>query len=104
MDPTYFCYWLKGFFEISDSNELTPKQVQIIRDHIDLVFNKVTPDRRPAVKGLDLSKTMFQPNHLINTQPIEPGKLCSPNTPICQPAIDKVTFGDPEPGQVTVYC
>jgi hypothetical protein len=45
MDTTTFCYWLKGFFEISDTNKLNEKQVQIIRDHLDLVFNKVTPDR-----------------------------------------------------------
>lgn len=45
MDSQNFCYWLKGFFEISSSNELTEKQTQIIRDHLDLVFNKVTPNR-----------------------------------------------------------
>jgi hypothetical protein len=39
-----FAYWLHGFFEISDSNKLTEKQVQIIKDHLDLVFKKVTPD------------------------------------------------------------
>lgn len=44
MDATSFAYWLHGFFEISDSNSLTEKQVQIIKDHLDLVFNKVTPD------------------------------------------------------------
>lgn len=45
MTTENFTYWLKGFFEISDSNNLTEKQVQIIKDHLDLVFNKVTPDR-----------------------------------------------------------
>lgn len=45
MSPEQFTYWLKGFFEISDTNNLSEKQVQIIRDHLDLVFNKVTPDR-----------------------------------------------------------
>lgn len=39
-----FAFWLHGFFEISDSNSLTEKQVQIIKDHLNLVFNKVTPD------------------------------------------------------------
>ena len=43
MSPDSFCYWLNGFFEISDQKELTPQQVQIIKDHLDLVFKKVTP-------------------------------------------------------------
>lgn len=44
-DPLHFAYWLKGFFEIGNSNKLTEIQVQIIKDHLDLAFNKVTPDR-----------------------------------------------------------
>lgn len=46
MNPEAFTYWLKGYFEISDSNHLTSNQVQIIRDHLDLVFAKVTPERK----------------------------------------------------------
>lgn len=45
MTPEQFTYWLKGFFEISNSEELTPTQVLIVKDHLNLVFNKVTPDR-----------------------------------------------------------
>lgn len=45
MTPENFTYWLQGFFEISDSKKLDEKQVQIIKDHLALVFNKVTPDR-----------------------------------------------------------
>jgi hypothetical protein len=45
MTPEQFIYWQKGFFEISESNILSEKQVQIIKDHLDLCFNKVTPDR-----------------------------------------------------------
>ena len=40
-----FTYWLQGFFEISDAKKLDEKQVQVIKDHLNLVFNKVTPDR-----------------------------------------------------------
>jgi len=101
MTTDQFTYWLQGFLEISDAKKLNEKQVQIIKDHLDLVFTKVTPDRRPAIKGLDLSKQMFQPNHLINVQPNEPGKLCSPSAPICQPSDGGVTFEEPI---VTVYC
>lgn len=34
-----FCYWLQGFFELQGTNEaLTTEQVQIIRNHLKLVF------------------------------------------------------------------
>lgn len=51
MDSEKFTYWLKGYFEISDSNNLSPTQVQIIRDHLDLVFTKVTPERKYGGHG-----------------------------------------------------
>jgi hypothetical protein len=49
MLPSEFVFWLWGYFEISDSNNLSPQQVQIIRDHLALVFEKVTPDRNTPV-------------------------------------------------------
>jgi hypothetical protein len=55
MSPESFTYWLQGYFEISDSNNLSPQQVQIIRDHLALVFEKVTPDR----SGHELLDTEF---------------------------------------------
>jgi len=44
MTPEQFVYWLQGFFEIQESTTLSRKQVQIINDHLQLVFNKVTPN------------------------------------------------------------
>lgn len=49
MTPENFTYWLQGFFEISDAKELDETQVQIIKDHLNLVFNKVTPNRKPEL-------------------------------------------------------
>jgi hypothetical protein len=113
MTTDQFTYWLQGFLEISDAKKLNEKQVQIIKDHLDLVFNKVTPDRNkektekenPLDNLLDIQSKMFNPNyfnpnHLINIQPNEPGVLCSPNAPICHTS-DRPTFEEP---QVTVYC
>jgi hypothetical protein len=37
-----FAFWLNGYFELGGEN-LSPQQVQIIKDHLALVFNKVTP-------------------------------------------------------------
>ena len=44
MDAQQFCYWLQGYFEISGSDKLTKEQIQIIRDHLQLVFKKETPN------------------------------------------------------------
>jgi hypothetical protein len=50
MDATNFAYWLQGFFEVSDAKTLDKEQVQIIKDHLNLVFNKVTPNRNELPK------------------------------------------------------
>lgn len=42
--PEQFCYWFKGFLEVADPEKLNAKQLQIVKDHLDLVFNKVTPN------------------------------------------------------------
>lgn len=44
MTAETFAYWLKGHFELNNSDELTPQQVKIIKEHLNLVFNKVTPN------------------------------------------------------------
>lgn len=47
MNTENFVYWLQGFLELrEDDKPLTPKQVQIIKDHLALVFTKETPDRK----------------------------------------------------------
>lgn len=43
MSPQDFCFWLHGFFELSGKDELTPEQQKMVREHLDLVFEKVTP-------------------------------------------------------------
>ncbi|MDX1471902.1 MAG: hypothetical protein R3213_10430 [Flavobacteriaceae bacterium] len=54
MSPESFCYWLNGLFELSDVQELTPKQVEIIKEHLALVFNKVTSSKtRFCVNTID---------------------------------------------------
>lgn len=36
-----FCFWLHGYIELG--GELTPDKIQIIKDHLGLVFKKETP-------------------------------------------------------------
>lgn len=44
MTPEQFTYWLQGFMETADPKSIDEKQTRIIKDHLDLVFNKVTPE------------------------------------------------------------
>ncbi len=54
MTPENFVYWLQGYFEISDGCNplmrapglLGGDQIQIIRDHLKLVLEKKTPDKK----------------------------------------------------------
>lgn len=44
MNELSFAYWLQGYFELTDSGQpLSAQQVQVIKDHLELVFKKVTP-------------------------------------------------------------
>jgi len=38
MKAQEFAYWLQGFFEIADPKVLTEKQLEIIKNHLNLVF------------------------------------------------------------------
>lgn len=59
MTTEQFTYWLQGFFEISEDKKLNERQVQIIRDHLALVFDKVTPDRSgPTLQDLEVKKNV----------------------------------------------
>jgi len=72
-----FVYWLKGFFEISDAKTLDEKQVQIIKDHLNLVFNKVTPNRSESSEG----STLKADSEVLNTDIFEGDKkYCSTTT------------------------
>lgn len=42
MKPEEFCYWLQGMFELTDAKTLDERQTELIRQHLDLVFQKVT--------------------------------------------------------------
>lgn len=48
-NPLFFAYWLQGFFELSNSTTLTEEQVAMIKAHLALVFEKVTPSSYPVV-------------------------------------------------------
>ena len=50
MNSTEFCYWLRGWMELTENAALSTKQLKVVQRHLDLVLPCVTPSR----KGLDL--------------------------------------------------
>ena len=38
MNTIDFCFWLQGHFELNPNNQLTTKQVKVIKNHLYLVF------------------------------------------------------------------
>lgn len=57
-----FVIWLHGFLEISEAKELTEKQLQIVKDHLDLFFDKKTPDRKKEEKSFKIEEMVSDPN------------------------------------------
>lgn len=55
MTEREFCYWLQGLFEIAEPTMLNETQCAMIRDHLKLVFTKVTPHRAADIVN-DLQK------------------------------------------------
>lgn len=47
--PDQFVYWLQGFFEMANPIALNELQTTMIKDHLALVFNKLTPNRNGDV-------------------------------------------------------
>lgn len=45
MNEQTFCFWLQGFVELTESDNISEKQWLVIKDHLKLVFDKKTPDR-----------------------------------------------------------
>ena len=47
-----FAYWLQGYFEISGAKELNEEQIEVIKNHLNLVFkHEIDPKHEgdPAV-------------------------------------------------------
>lgn len=65
MNSTEFCYWLKGYFELSKDTKLSEEQSKVIKEHLDLVFNKVTKEFVPAIP---------EPTHSRMNELLEEGK------------------------------
>lgn len=63
MTSEQFAYWLQGFAELHETPP-TAEQWQSIREHLALVFTKVTPTLRP-VSPLPLDADRWAPPHEV---------------------------------------
>lgn len=51
MNTIDFCFWLQGYFEISDGKALSEKQVKVLQNHLSLVFkHEIDPLREKETK------------------------------------------------------
>jgi len=69
-----FCYWLQGYFEVADPESIPEEQVEVIKNHLSMVFvHEIDPSfpegqqealtsahigKKPAKPKLDTSKIM----------------------------------------------
>lgn len=74
MDSVQFTYWLQGALELGQVQSFNEDQARIIQDHLDLVFDKVTPLRLPK-EGRDNT------NQLVDTLKISYPKPFLGNPP-----------------------
>lgn len=70
MNAEQFAYWLNGFVEMNPNAMVTGTQWQIIKDHLALVHQKVTPTRFPGSFQTDpISPTEHRPRNWHLTEP-----------------------------------
>lgn len=70
MTPEQFTYWLQGFIELTDSDDvavLDAPQWKMIKDHLKEVFDKRTPDRQLIKDNLGVFR-IHEPRKFDNPQ------------------------------------
>lgn len=81
MDSNSFVFWLNGFLELSDAKSLDERQTQIVKDHLKLVFDKVTPNRSYCappdlcVQYINDAKKCSYEEYLPNWEKIDPATV-----------------------------
>lgn len=95
MTPEQFAYWLQGFAELNPQAP-NAEQWQSIRDHLQLVFKKVTPERvtgpaiaSPALPPADISEAIrrFNEQKQRESFPFKPFRHPDPNYWLGRPVI-----------------
>ena len=68
MTPENFCYWLKGFDEITNGQPPGPAQWEVIRNHLALVFLQVI-DSPTILQEHKVVKEEIYPSNIDETLP-----------------------------------
>jgi hypothetical protein len=74
MTAESFVYWLKGFFELAQPTQMRPDQMTVVREHLNLVFTKVT--KAPATLTQPTSPYLYPATGVALTCGINPKTLC----------------------------
>lgn len=87
MTPEQFAYWLQGFLELSGAESLDARQVQVVRDHLALVFEKRTPDRPPEpVLPPDIRQVLERIQHVRDEEESGPAPAAPAPVPLFVPS------------------
>jgi len=70
MTPEQFTYWLQGFVELQNTDAVSKKQWQVIKDHLRLVFKKETHGRKedefqPLMPQVPVPPNLVSPGDLL---------------------------------------
>ena len=71
MDSVNFCYWLQGALELGKADGFDVDSVQIIQDHLDLVFNKVTPVREVKRSNIEILQDVIDKHKGTTLKPFD---------------------------------
>jgi len=67
-----FCYWLQGFFEISDASQMEAKQVEMVKRHLNMVFvHEIDPSMGDETQQAKLNE-LHEPKPVEATTPTKP--------------------------------
>lgn len=81
LDPLAFAYWLQGFFEMSDAKTLDEKQVQVLKEHLELIFRKVP--MAPTMTTTGTEQITIQDLQVPDRRNLAPFKLGEGYAVIC---------------------
>lgn len=72
MSPEQFAYWLQGFAELCPEDRPSAAQWQAIKDHLNTVFVKVTPQLGKFPSGTPTPATPPVPPTVPSMPPVTP--------------------------------
>ena len=89
MNERDFIYWLQCKLEIGDTKTLNEIEVQVIKDHINLVLKKETPVRLPLI----ISDPSMKPGEIKYVPSTTIPAYCRPNCSCLNCSIKKSLGG-----------